>query len=72
MFIVTEYAALNMNTLNYPVYFASSFMENSIGLKRITHLGLASFLWDIGKQYKNPDKTPHNAASDLGLHYLLT
>ena len=37
----------------------------------LTHLSLASFLWDTGKQWK-PDQKPHNAASDQVLHCLLT
>ena len=32
---------------------------------------LASFLWDIAKNCR-PDKMPQNAASDQGLHGLLT
>ena len=37
----------------------------------LTHISLASFLWDIGKQ-RDPDQTPPNAASDQGFHCLLT
>ena len=42
-------------------------MENSV----LTHLSLASFLWDMGKQCR-PDQTQKNDASDQGLHCLLT
>ena len=34
---------------------------------QLTHISLASFLWDIYK-----DQTPQNTASDQGLHCLLT
>ena len=39
-------------------------------LPELTHIGLASFLWDIDKQCR-PGKTPLNAASDQCLHCLL-
>ena len=39
--------------------------ENSI----ITYISLSSFLWDIGKQHRPRSE---NAASDQGLHCLLT
>ena len=45
-------------------------MDFSLGYL-LTHISLASFLWDIGKQ-RNPDKLPNNVASDQGLHCLLT
>ena len=36
----------------------------------LTHISLASFLWVIGKRIAT-DMTPQNAASHLGLFYLL-
>ena len=38
----------------------------------LTHISLASFLWDIGNKQWRPLQTPQNAASDQGLHCLLT
>ena len=40
-------------------------------LPALTHISLASFLWDIGQSAK-PDQTPQNAASNQVLHCLLT
>ena len=37
----------------------------------LTHISLASFLWDIAKSAK-PDQTRQNVASDQDLHCLLT
>ena len=37
---------------------------------QLTHIRLASFLWNIGNG-ADPDQTPQNAASDQGLHCLL-
>ena len=37
----------------------------------LTHISLASFLWDIGN-CADPDQTPHNAVSSQDLHALLT
>ena len=37
----------------------------------LTHIILASFLWEINKQ-NSPDVTPQNAESHLGLFYLPT
>ena len=36
----------------------------------LTHISLASFLWDIGNR-AHPDQTPQKAASDQGLHCLI-
>ena len=41
-------------------------MEHFVALQ-----SLASFSWDIGKECR-PDQTPQNAASDQGLHSLLS
>ena len=41
-----------------------------ITLNGLTHLCLASYKKDIGKQCR-PDQTPQNVASDPGLHCLL-
>ena len=38
----------------------------------LTHLSLASFLWDILANSAKPDQTPQNAASDQVLHCLPT
>ena len=37
----------------------------------LAHISLAAFLWDICKQCKQ-DQAPQDAASDQGLHCLLT
>ena len=37
----------------------------------LTHISLASFLWDIGNS-ADPDQTPQNALLDKGLSCLLT
>ena len=37
----------------------------------LTHISLASYFWDISKQYR-PRSGPQNAASHLGLHCLIT
>ena len=41
-------------------------------LTSLAHISLASFLWDIGTNWADPDLTPQYAASDQGLHCLLT
>ena len=38
---------------------------------KLTHISLASFLWDIGKECR-PRPDAQNMASDQGLHCLLT
>ena len=38
----------------------------------LTHINLASVLWDICTNSANQDQTPHLAASNQGLHCLLT
>ena len=38
----------------------------------LTHISLAPFLWDILANGADPDRTPHNAASDQAPHCLLT
>ena len=38
----------------------------------LTHISLASFLWEIAANSADPDHMPQNAASDQGLHCLLT
>ena len=41
------------------------------GMVCAVNISLASFLWDVDKQCR-PDQMPQNAASDQGLHCLLT
>ena len=52
-----------------------NFLEEKIELGKLlftlTHISLASFLWDICNSAE-PDQTPHIPASDQVLHCLLT
>ena len=55
--------------------FDTPYLQNGISMCvfmwPLTHLSLASLLWDIGKQHIAPDVTPQNAASHPGLFCLL-
>ena len=47
-----------------------SLLIRSYGKLGLTYVSLASFLWDIGKMCR--PRSDNNAASDWGLHSLLT
>ena len=59
----------------YKFYLLSKYHNYGITLKQnvvsLTHTSLASHFWDMGNS-ADPDQMPQNAASDLGLHRLLT
>ena len=55
---------------NYNCYF-QLLIEKLFGKSlSLTHISLASFLWDITKQL-GPRPEQHFAVSDQGLHFLL-
>ena len=45
-------------------------MQNTMHPKGLTHISLASFLWDMANS-ADPDQMLQNVTSDLGHHYLL-
>ena len=44
--------------------------KSALALDGLTHISLASLLWDIGKSVE-PDQMPQNVESDQVLHPLL-
>ena len=55
---------------NYNSFFSTVYRKTLWVELLITHLSLASFLWDIANS-ADPENMQHSVTSDQGLHCLL-